>query len=394
MATRKQYNEDLFKGTTMTFGEHLEELRTCLFKAVVGLAVGFLFGLLVGGWVVDFIQRPLSKALTKHYRGQLLKRAEAEAKGLRGGQESTEAGAAHTMCWAASIAAGPAYGVSANVLLISSQSLRDDHEALPWTEEQIEKIVYRLLPEEVYLDPAEMLRQLREVYPNELADVRPPSRGPDEKLRESDLIRVFIWHRVEDDPRIRTKSLNAHEAFMIYIKASFIMGLLAASPWIFYQIWSFVAAGLYPHEKRYVHVFLPFSLGLFLAGAALAFFFVFEPVLNFLFYFNDALGIDPDPRISEWLGFVLILPLGFGISFQLPLVMLFLERIGIFDVQAYLAKWRIAVLIVFIMGMMLTPADPYSMLLMAIPLTVLYFCGILLCKYMPRSSSPFDELEE
>jgi sec-independent protein translocase protein TatC len=122
-----------------------------------------------------------------------------------------------------------------------------------------------------------------------------------------------------------------------------------------------------------------------------AFFFVFEPVLNFLFSFNRALGIDIEPRISEWLSFVLVLPLGFGISFQLPLVMLFLERIGIFGVQAYVAKWRAAILVIFILSMFLTPADPYSMFLMAVPLLILYFGGILLCKFMPRRRSPFDE---
>jgi len=77
------------------------------------------------------------------------------------------------------------------------------------------------------------------------------------------------------------------------------------------------------------------------------------------------------------------LPLGFGISFQLPLVMLFLERIGIFSVETYLQKWRIAVLVISVLSMFLTPADPGSMLLMGVPLVVLYFGGILLCRTMP-----------
>ena len=126
------------------------------------------------------------------------------------------------------------------------------------------------------------------------------------------------------------------EGFTVYVKASLLVGVLLASPWIFYQIWNFVAAGLYPHERRYVHIYLPFSIGLFLFGAALAFFVVFEPVLDFLLSFNRSMGIGPEPRINEWLSFVLILPVGFGIGFQLPLVMLFLERIGVFTVKSYL----------------------------------------------------------
>ncbi len=121
---------------------------------------------------------------------------------------------------------------------------------------------------------------------------------------------------------------------------------------------------------------------------------MFGPVLKFLFTFNEWLGIDPDMRISEWTGFVLMLPLGFGIAFQLPLVMLFMERIGIFSVEAYLTKWRIAILVIFVIAMFLTPADPQSMLLMALPLTVLYFFGILLCHYLPRGRNPFDGPED
>ena len=92
------------------------------------------------------------------------------------------------------------------------------------------------------------------------------------------------------------------------------------------------------------------------------------------------------PQISDWVNFVLILPLGFGISFQLPLVMLFLERIHVFSVEVYLEKWRVAVLVICVLSMFLTPADPGSMLLMAIPLVILYFGGIGMCKHMPKDA--------
>ena len=118
---------------------------------------------------------------------------------------------------------------------------------------------------------------------------------------------------------------------------------------------------------------------------------MFPIVLKFLFAFNARLGIDPDPRISEWLSFAIFLPLGFGLSFQLPLVMLFLERIGVFNVTKYLAKWRMAVLVIFIVSMVLTPADPLSMLAMAMPLVTLYFLGVLLCKYFPRRKGFLEE---
>jgi len=341
MSPRKyEYDEDLFKDSTMTFGEHLEELRACLFKALIGLAIGFVLGLCVSIPVTQFIQTPLINALTTYYEDRA--------------EEAIEEDIEQYM----------AAGYTRDVAELAA----NEHK----------------LPEQVYVNPRELLSQLG----------MGALGNPAVKAHSDKLVPVWVWRPIEQDDRIKTKSLNAHEPFTIFVKAGFMVGLLLASPWIFYQIWAFVAAGLYPHEKRFVHVFLPFSIGLFFAGASLAFFFVFEPVLNFLLQFNKYLGIDPDPRISEWLSFVLILPLGFGISFQLPLVMLFLERIGIFDVPAYLSKWRIAVLVIFVLGMLLTPADPYSMLLMAIPLTGLYFGGILLCKYMPRRDNPFDDEED
>src|SRR6185312_15658886 len=214
--------------------------------------------------------------------------------------------------------------------------------------------------------------------PKDVGELPPAvDSAPGPKLRsiasKADLITVFNWYPVSDDPRTNPTTLSVQEGFAIWMKASFVVGVILSSPWVFYQIWSFVAAGLYPHEKKYVYRFLPMSLGLFLAGAALAYLFVFQPVLNFLFGFNRWLGFDPEPRISEWLSFVLFLPLGFGVSFQLPLVMLFLERIGVFSLKAYLEKWRIAVLVIFILSAVLTPADPYSIFLMAVPLTILYF---------------------
>jgi sec-independent protein translocase protein TatC len=342
--------DDLFRESTMTFGQHLGELRTCLFKSLYGLAIGFVIGLIIGDRVVAFIQQPLSNALYRYYQNETFDRVQNElAKRKKAG------------------------------------------EALPWTTEEVEDLVLEkhLLAEEIYLDPNEIVQQLKQIDPDRFRDFQLPKPSPEAKRSGDNLVRLFFWHRGQDDPRVKIKSFNAQEAFSVYVKASLMVGILLASPWIFYQIWHFVAAGLYPHERHYVHMYLPFSIGLFLLGAALAFFVVFQPVLNFLLGFNRSLGIDPDPRINEWLGFVLMLPVGFGVGFQLPLVMLFLERIGVFTVGNYLSYWRVAILVIFVLAAILAPPDPYSMLLMAFPLTFLYFGGVLLCKFLPRRSNPF-----
>ena len=346
--SRQHPDENLFKDSTMTFGEHLGELRVRLVQALLGLVFGFVIGLMVGNYVVKGLQRPLRIALKAYLDDVSLDKHLERIEKVRGDLTKDE------------------------------------------LEELLKTIAERdLVVEESYIDVHDLLRSVDEKYPGLLKDVDIPERDSQEIVARDTLIRVPIWRESED--RVRVIGLNAYEAFMIYIKAALITGVVIASPWIFYQIWMFVAAGLYPHEKNYVYMYLPFSILLFIAGASMAFFFVFEPVLTFLFGFYKWLGIEPDQRIGPWLNFVLILPLGFGVSFQLPLVMLFLERIGVMTVAAYIEKWRIAILAIFVISMLLTPADPTSMLLMAVPLSILYVGGVLLCKFLPKRKSPFEE---
>ena len=202
------------------------------------------------------------------------------------------------------------------------------------------------------------------------------------------LSKIIVWRELDFKPQ----SLGTTDGFLIWLKAGLITGLLISLPAIIWFLWTFVAAGLYPHEQKYVYIFLPISLLLFFSGILLAYFFVFAPVLDFLFSFNRSMGIAPEMRINEWLSFVMFLPLGFGIAFQLPLVMLFVNRIGFVSVEAFIKQWRIAVMIISVLSMLLTPADPISMMLMAGPLTCLYFLGIMMCKWMPTASeNPFEE---
>jgi sec-independent protein translocase protein TatC len=239
-----------------------------------------------------------------------------------------------------------------------------------------------LFSEERFIDP----RQWRE-------EMGEDAKGYDGSISSLDeLIKLRIYHKSDVDPRLRLIGTDVPGPFIAYMKGALVLGIVMSSPFVFYFIWTFVAAGLYPHEQRYVHVFLPFSITLFLAGAALAFFFVFKYVLKFLLWFYESMNIDPELRINDWLSFVLFMPIGFGISFQLPLVMLFLERIGIFTINTYAGNWRISVLVICFISMILTPSDPQSMIFMAVPLVFLFFFGILLCKFMPRRTTPFGEV--
>lgn len=330
--------DDLFEASRMSFGDHLEELRSALIKAIMAITVGFLIGLLGGRQFVHFVTEPLREAVAQH------KLADGEERYLQELIERRENG---------------------------ENLPADDEELKAYAKVFAEK---RLAPRRVFVDPQELL-------------------GKAPAPNSEDLREITIFEPVDDDPE-QIITTDVTQGFMVYIKASLVLGIILSSPFVFYFLWNFVASGLYPHERKYVYTYLPFSLGLFLAGAALAFFFVIEIVLEFLLGFNRWLDIEPYPVISQWLGFILMMPIGMGLSFQMPLVMLFIERIGIVDIESYLKHWRISVVIIFFMSMVLTPADPYSIWFMAVPLTILYFLGILLCKYMPKRPSPWDAMAE
>ena len=330
-------DDELLEKSKMSFSEHLEELRTALFKCIIAWAIGTLFGLAIGWEVVDYVQTPLRKALDNFYRGV------AEDASYNRLEEQQAAG----------------------------DPVPEDLSA---TAEELAES--GLVPEDYYIDPRELARAL---------GTEPPPQANGFATTREQMLRLRLYKPLEQDPRLSVISLSGQEPFMIYVKASLVVGALLASPFIFYYIWNFVAAGLYARERNMVYLYLPMSLGLFFAGAALAFYAVFDFVLDFLFWFNGQMGIIPTPRITEWMSFVLILPLGFGISFQLPLVMVALERVGIFTIESYLSKWRIAVVVICTLSMFLTPADPGSMILMATPLVFLYFLGIALCKYLPAA---------
>lgn len=329
----------------MSFGEHLEDLRGCLFRAVIGLMIGFCIGLAVGKQAVKIIERPLTNALNTFYTEQTIRRIEEEQR---------------------------------------NPDSYFNHSETKYNVAELQKQFEQGMTVETRLIDVDDLKRTLGL---ESANVTPPTEGASPNNQRK-LVPLLFWQEKKDDERTKPKSMSATEPFMIWMKASFVVGALISSPWVFYQLWAFVAAGLYRHERKYVYTFLPFSLGLFFLGAATAYLFVFEPVLQFLFGFNEWLGIQPDPRINEWIGFVLFLPLGFGISFQLPLVMLFVERIGVITAKDYIDKWRIAVLAIFVISAVLTPADPYSIFFMAVPLTFLYFGGILLAMYLPKSERP------
>ena len=173
------------------------------------------------------------------------------------------------------------------------------------------------------------------------------------------------------------------EAFFTYLKVGFWGGVILSLPVIFHQLWMFVAPGLYRNERRYLIPFIIFSTLLFLIGGFFGYFVVFPFGFQFFIGFsNDA--IRAMPTVKEYFSLALKLLFGFGIIFELPLVMVFLAKMGLVNATMLSRGRKIAILLVFVTAAILTPPDVISQVLMALPLMVLYEISIILVKMIGR----------
>lgn len=185
---------------------------------------------------------------------------------------------------------------------------------------------------------------------------------------------------------------NPVDPFLAYLKVSLVAGLLLAAPWVFWQIWAFVAPGLYRREKRMALPFVFFATLFFVGGTAFGYFVVFPLAFETLLGFGGALpsgslDVRPTLMISEYLGFVLRLLLAFGLVFEVPVFVFFLSLARIVSARALLRFGRWWALAATFIAAFLTPPDVGSQLMMLVPLVVLYYLSVLLAFAMERFRS-------
>jgi sec-independent protein translocase protein TatC len=328
-------SDDFFADTRMSFGDHIEDLRRHLIRAIAGFAVAVCISFFYGHLALEFITAPIERELEVYYKKRLDKatqdyidRLDVEQKGtvevwrpVR--RDYMEALLGHPVGKGARLSADGQY-VLFPLVVDSKQEAKD--------------------------------------FAGKLNDI---------------------------GPRPTLKSFTVMETVVVWLKVCLICGLVLGSPWIFYQIWSFIAAGLYPQEKRLVNHYLPFSILLFLAGVLLCQFVVMPKTIAGLLMFNEWLGIDPELRLNDWLTFALLLPILFGVCFQTPLAMLTLERIGLATVDSYRKKRLIFLFVMMVVFAVLSPTpDPFfTPAVFFLSMWGLYELGIWLCKLAPRRPS-------
>ncbi|MDI9571385.1 MAG: twin-arginine translocase subunit TatC [Pseudomonadota bacterium] len=174
------------------------------------------------------------------------------------------------------------------------------------------------------------------------------------------------------------------EAFFIYMKIAFFASLLLTSPYTLFQVWKFVSPGLYSSERRFAIPFVLVSTMLFLGGVAFGYFLVLPTAFEFFIAFSTDF-LKPMISFREYLSFTMKFLLAFGISFELPVFIFFLTKVGVVNAPLLSRYRRYAILMIFIVAAILTPSpDAFSQILMAVPLMFLYEISILISRYAGR----------
>lgn len=172
---------------------------------------------------------------------------------------------------------------------------------------------------------------------------------------------------------------NLPEMFFAYIKVAFIAGILAAAPLIFYELWMFIAPGLYQKEKKMAIPFVISSTILFVGGALFGYFVVFPFGFKFFIGFSNEY-VKALPSVKQYFSFSMKLLFAFGVVFELPVIIFFLSKMGIVTPQFLKQKRKYAILLAFVLAAILTPPDVITQCMMAGPLIVLYEIGILVSR--------------
>jgi len=179
--------------------------------------------------------------------------------------------------------------------------------------------------------------------------------------------------------------------FMVPVKVTALMGFMVALPYVLYQAWAFVAPGLYEHERKLAMPLIVASTVLFFLGVAFCYFFVFGKVFAFIHDFAPK-SITPAPDIEAYFSFVITMFLAFGITFEIPIVVIVLVRMGLVTVEKLREARPYVIVGAFVVAAVVTPPDVLSQFMLAVPMCLLYEAGVFLARFVgvrPKAESGY-----
>ncbi|HYX29643.1 MAG TPA: twin-arginine translocase subunit TatC [Pyrinomonadaceae bacterium] len=333
----KESGEEL--GGQMSFLEHLDELRTRLIRSMAFVLITAFICWFVSGYIYRFLEAPVNRAL-------------AEAQQQR---------------------RVPVAGLNGQLSTLPLNSLR-----------QNDKIRYafpeltRIGPVSIPAGASVMARVDKDAQGNlGLFTDEPLSAGNDIVPKDVKLpIDLSTGYEKLRDPNDKLIVTTALEPFALYVKVSLYAAIGLSVPFLLWQIWAFVAPGLYPHERKYVTPFIALSSIFFVLGAATAYYLIFPPAAKYL------LGLGSDFRLllkaDDYFDFIILLMLAMGVVAQMPAITYVLARMGLVTARWMLKVWRVAIITILIVAAVVSPTnDVPNMLLFAAPMFVLYAISIV-----------------
>ena len=210
----------------------------------------------------------------------------------------------------------------------------------------------------------------------------------------ADVVYLFLQAPLAERSEVsRMIFTGLHEGFFTQVKVAFFVSISITFPLMLLQVWKFVAPGLYQYERKAVYPFLLATPVLFALGAAMVYYIVIPLAWDFFLSFEvqggeGALPIEVEPRISEYLSLVMRLMFAFGLSFELPVILLLMVRAGLMTADGLAGKRKYAILLAFVAAAILTPPDVISQVLLAIPVILLYELSILGARLIQKRQEP------
>ena len=207
-----------------------------------------------------------------------------------------------------------------------------------------------------------------------------------------DIFRLLARPLLENMPKGgRMIVTDVTGSFFVPMKVTMLVALVIALPIVLYQVWAFVAPGLYQHEKRLIGPLVGSSYVLFLCGMSFAYFVVFPTIFRVMAHYNAPLGAEMSTDIDNYLSFALSMFLAFGVTFEVPIVVVLLVRMGVVSLTKLREVRPYVIVGAFVISAVVTPPDVFSQLILAVPLIVLYEAGIIAARVFIGKDKPAAE---
>lgn len=203
----------------------------------------------------------------------------------------------------------------------------------------------------------------------------------------------YLQH-TDEAKSLTLNAFNLTDPLMVYMKFAFIIAFVITSPIILYQLWSFVSPGLYEKERKVTLSYIPISVFLFLLGLAFSYFILFPFVIDFMERISNDLDVNQVIGINEYFSFLIQITLPFGLLFQLPVVIMFLTRLGIVTPMFLSSVRKYAYFVLLVIAALITPPELASHLMVSIPLFILYEISIWVSRITYRKSQKLRFEEE